>query len=306
MKKQNLIMIITSIYTALILFFMFFGFNRLEHRADYMDAGYEFMLIPSSVPLNFPSLTFSWLYDFGNIAAFIPFGVLFPLLKHCPYKKFIGSFIVVILGLETIQSLVYLGTFDVDDVISNTIGATIGYIVYKVGFTSNLTLKKLIASCLSAVLLLTCVMIISEVLEKRVSSIQPLHAIKETADTNPLTNDIPIFTVAGHKIEPHYNLYSNEGTTSKTYTYMIDGKEDVILFLHLGMPDEEEPQGNVTIVMDGKEIFQADEVYLQETETLEMPLEIPLFYEANKLTITITGHIKLWDIGFTEMKHWWE
>lgn len=306
MKKRNLIMLITSMYTALILFFMFFGFNRLAHREDYMDAGYEFMLVPSSVPLKFPSLTFSWLYDFGNIAAFIPFGILFPLWKHCHYKKFIGLFIVVILGLETMQSLVYLGTFDVDDVISNTIGATIGYIVYKVGFTAKLTFKKLITSCLSALLLIGCVMIISEVLEKRVSSIQPLHTITETAGAKPLTSDIPNFTIAGSKIEPHYNFYSNEGTTSKTYTYTIEGKEDVILFLHLGFPDEEELQGKVTIVTDGKEIFQADEVYLKENETLEMPLEIPLFYEANEMTITITGHIKLWDVGFTEMKHWWE
>ncbi|MEG0439663.1 MAG: hypothetical protein RR587_10565 [Solibacillus sp.] len=73
MKKQNLIRTFTIFYTVLTLYFMFLGFNRLEHRDDYMEAGYEFLLIPSSVPLNFPSFSFSWLYDFGNIAAFIPF-----------------------------------------------------------------------------------------------------------------------------------------------------------------------------------------------------------------------------------------
>lgn len=307
MKNRNLIMVITILYTGLILYFMFLGFNRLDGYEEYKSAGYEFLLVPSDVPLNFPSFTFSWLYDFGNIAAFIPFGILFPLLNQIDYKKFIGWFIIVILGLETIQSLMYLGTFDVNDVISNSIGATIGYVVYKVGFSSNLTIKKLIASSLTAIILLVGVMIVSEVLDKRVSPVQPLHAIKEITGAKPLTNDLPTFTVAGNKIEPQYNLYSNKENTTKTYTYTIEDKEELLFYLNIGIPDQEEFKGEVTIITDGNVIFQKNEVNLkEESETIEMPLEIPLYYEAKKMTIMITGNIMLWDVGFTELKHWWE
>jgi len=298
MKKRNLIMVITILYTGLILYFMFLGFNRLDGYEEYKSYGYEFLLVPSGVPLNFPRFTFSWLYDFGNIAAFIPFGILFPLLNQVDYKKFIGWFIIVILGLETIQSLAYLGTFDVNDVISNSIGATIGYVVYKVGFTSNLTLKKLIVSSLTAIILLVGVMIVSEVLDKRVSPVQPLHAIKEITGAKPLTNEVPTFTVAGNKIEPQFNLYRNKENTTKTYTYTIEDKE---------VPDQEEFKGDVTIITDGNVIFQKNAVNLkEESETIEMPLEIPLYDEAKKMTIVITGNIMLWDVGFTELKHWWE
>ncbi|MFC9542124.1 VanZ family protein [Lysinibacillus sp. NPDC056959] len=307
MKKRNLIMVITFLYTGLTLYFMFLGFNRLDGYEEYKSAGYEFLLVPSGVPLNFPSFTFSWLYDFGNIAAFIPFGILFPLLNQIDYKKFIGWFIIVILGLETIQSLSYLGTFDVNDVISNSIGATIGYVVYKVGFTSNLTIKKLIASSITAIILLVGVMIVSEILDKRVSPVQPLHAIKEITGTKPLTNEVPTFTVAGHKIEPQFNLYSNNENTSKTYTYTIEDKEELLFFLNIGIPDQEDFKGEVTIITDGKVIFIKNEVNLkEESETIEMPLEIPLYYEAKEMTIMITGNIMLWDVGFTELKHWWE
>ncbi|MEG0383915.1 MAG: VanZ family protein [Solibacillus sp.] len=306
MKKQNLIRTFTIFYTVLTLYFMFLGFNRLEHRDDYMEAGYEFLLIPSSVPLNFPSFSFSWLYDFGNIAAFIPFGILFPLLIQVHFKKFIGWFIFVILGLETIQPLLYLGTFDVNDVISNTLGATIGYIVYKVGFTSTWTLRKFIASSLTALLLFVCVMTVSETMEKRISSEQPLYAIKEIAGAKPITNNLPYFTIDGNKIEPQFNLYSSEGNDSKTYTYIIEGKDDLILYLNLGIPDDEEFKGEVTIVADGNVRFQTNGENLKESEIIETPLEIPLYYTYTKMTITITGNIKLWDVSYTELKHWWE
>jgi glycopeptide antibiotics resistance protein len=306
MKKQHLITTITIMYTALTLYFMFFYFNRLDHRSNYMDAGYEFLIIPSSVPLNFPSFRFSWLYDFGNIAAFIPFGILFPLLKQVNFGKFIGWFIIVILGLEILQPLTYLGTFDADDIISNTIGAIIGYVVYKVGFTSKLTCMKLIVSCSAAILLLVCVMCVSEILDKRVSSKQPLQHIEETKGKKPLMKDIPHFTIAGDTIEPQFNLYSNEGNTSQTYTYNVEGKEELIFYLNLGIPDTEEFKGKVTIYTDDGVRIQIDEESLTEPGTLEMPLEIPLFYETKEMTIVITGNIKLWDVDFTELKHWWE
>ena len=111
----------TIVYAALILYFMFFGFNRLNPKSSYNQ--YTFLFIPEGIPLRFPELTMSWLYDFGNIAAFIPFGIIFPLLYRIRFRTFIPLFILVIAFLEVLQSLTFLGTFDVMDIISNTLGA---------------------------------------------------------------------------------------------------------------------------------------------------------------------------------------
>ncbi|WPK10663.1 VanZ family protein [Lysinibacillus louembei] len=303
MKKRNLIITATILYTVLILYFMFLGFNRLQ-GGDY--EGYVFEFGPIVGPLGFPRLSFGWVYDLGNIAAFIPFGILLPLLYRYTYKKLISLFIVCILVLETLQALTHLGSFDINDVISNTLGATIGYVVYKIGFTSKITPKKLIASCMSAIILIFCVMLVSEVIEKRTSSLQPLQAIEEATGVKPQTKQMPSFTIDGQQIEPQSNLYMSEKGTSQMITYTIEGKEELVLYLNLGIPDDEEFQGKVTIVADGEEKFKRDEQYLKEFSAMERALEVPLFFEYDTLTITITGNMKVWDVSFTELKHWWE
>lgn len=71
-KLRRFILAGTIVYAALVLYFMFFGFNRIDQKINYNQ--YTFILVPKGIPLRFPKLTISWLYDFGNIAAFIPFG----------------------------------------------------------------------------------------------------------------------------------------------------------------------------------------------------------------------------------------
>jgi glycopeptide antibiotics resistance protein len=72
----------------------------------------------------------------GNIIAFGPLGFLLPIVikgikdvKHIALSAFIVS-----LTFEVIQLLTYLGSFDVDDIILNVLGAMCGYLVYKVFF----------------------------------------------------------------------------------------------------------------------------------------------------------------------------
>lgn len=70
----------------------------------------------------------------GNVAVFAPFGLLIPIA----YKKFmhLGSFLTLfILGITTLELLQFvtrMGSLDVDDIILNTVGALIGFIVIKV------------------------------------------------------------------------------------------------------------------------------------------------------------------------------
>ncbi|MNB72198.1 VanZ like family protein [compost metagenome] len=69
----------------------------------------------------------------GNIVIFMPFGV-FLVLSTNHKMSFIGVLIrsfALSLWLECSQIIFSIGSFDVDDLILNTIGALLGYIVYR-------------------------------------------------------------------------------------------------------------------------------------------------------------------------------
>ncbi|MGG4439546.1 VanZ family protein [Brevibacillus fortis] len=299
-KSRKVILAGTICYTILILFFMFLAFNRLD-GATSVD-GYTFILVPEGVPLKFPELNYSWIVGFGNIAAFIPFGILFPLLYRVRFGKFISLFVLAILVLETIQALTYLGSFDINDVISNTIGAAIGYVAYRVGFSSKISYKKLMTSALSIVVLIIGVMVVSEIIKKREGPIQSLTVMKEMTGTTPMTEKLPSFTVAGERIEPKMNMYSSEGESTKTYNYILGNKENVWLSFYFGIPDNVNFKGEAKIIVDGQEVYQLNEQSSQGAEALR---ELP-FNKVNELTIIVSGNGKLWDVGIRGMQHWWE
>ena len=69
---------------------------------------------------------------FGNIVAFIPFGVIVPIISQKNRKIsriFILTFLLS-LSIECIQLVFKVGSFDVDDLILNTLGGVIGYIAF--------------------------------------------------------------------------------------------------------------------------------------------------------------------------------
>lgn len=139
----------TIVYAALILYFMFFGFHRLD-----------------------------------------PYRIRF--------RTFIPLFILVIAFLEVLQSLTFLGTFDVMDIISNTLGAIIGCVAYKVGFSSEITFKKLVASAISIFILFIGIMTVSETIDYGVhvnERIGPVEAINEISTTAPESEGLSTFTV---------------------------------------------------------------------------------------------------------------
>ena len=77
----------------------------------------------------------------GNIILFIPVGVLFPLTgdEHkCVKTGFVALCFSII--IEIIQLVSHRGYFEVDDLILNTLGAVMGYGIYRVAmklFTKN-------------------------------------------------------------------------------------------------------------------------------------------------------------------------
>ncbi len=77
----------------------------------------------------------------GNIILFIPVGVLFPLTRdehRCVKTGFVALCFSII--IEIIQLVSHRGYFEVDDLILNTLGAVMGYGIYRVVmklFTKN-------------------------------------------------------------------------------------------------------------------------------------------------------------------------
>ena len=302
-KLRRFILIGTVVYAALVLYFIFLGFNRLGKSLDYNQ--YTFILLPEGIPLRFPELSMSWLFDFGNIAAFIPFGIIIPLLYRIRFKKFITLFISVICFLELLQSLTFLGTFDIMDIISNTLGAIIGFIAYKVGFSSEITFKRLAASAASMLILFITIMTVSEFIDYVVhvnEKIGTVVAINELSATAPATEKISSFTVQGENINPSLNVYSSNDGTRKEYLFHV-GKNNPWIYANIGIPDEEEYQGSVTIEANGDEL-----ILFSDKDEDRNAQKFKTFFNAKlkDIKIIVTGNAKVWDVGIAKIKHWWE
>lgn len=66
-----------------------------------------------------------------NIVMFIPFGVLYPLVHKEKFKETVANAFVISLCIEAIQPVLSeIRAGDITDVITNTLGALIGYSIY--------------------------------------------------------------------------------------------------------------------------------------------------------------------------------
>lgn len=137
-KIRTLGMILFLIYIILLVYFLFFA--ESYGRAAEIDREYRYNLVP------FVEIRRFWTYReqlgflavftniFGNVIGFIPLGFILPIISNCTRS---GSFITVIgftlsMCVEVIQLMTKVGSFDVDDLILNTLGAVIGYILFTV------------------------------------------------------------------------------------------------------------------------------------------------------------------------------
>lgn len=68
----------------------------------------------------------------GNVIAFTPFGFMIPILssKNRTFLRITGLTFLLSLFIECIQLITRVGSFDVDDLILNTLGGIIGYIIF--------------------------------------------------------------------------------------------------------------------------------------------------------------------------------
>lgn len=124
------------LYIFALVYFLFFseGYGR-GNSAEHV---YRYNLVP------FREIRRFWVYRqklgivatfsnlAGNIIGFIPFGLFLPLLRRNTRNLFfIGAAgLMVSLIVECIQLVSKVGCFDVDDLILNTLGAIIGYMIF--------------------------------------------------------------------------------------------------------------------------------------------------------------------------------
>ena len=138
-KKQIRLLcrVLFALYIAGLVYFLFFA-DMLDRVG--IERSYHYNVIPFREIRRFivyadllgPMAVISNL--FGNIVIFMPFGFLVPILGRKKRKFWftaLASF-ELSLSVECIQLVTKTGCFDVDDILLNTIGGVLGYIVFVV------------------------------------------------------------------------------------------------------------------------------------------------------------------------------
>lgn len=148
MKKfiSNILTLCFVCYMILLVYFLFFSeeYGRDEVYSTYQ---YNFKLFRELrryiAYRNQIGFEYFLINVVGNVVAFMPFGFLVPVMYREQRKEvhfhghYFRSFLFVTmlgflfsLGVETVQLVTKVGCFDVDDLLLNTFGVVLGYIIY--------------------------------------------------------------------------------------------------------------------------------------------------------------------------------
>ncbi|WP_394666330.1 VanZ family protein [uncultured Chryseobacterium sp.] len=126
LKKSYKIIIVP--YTLFLLYLMFFGMGRTQMEDNLLT------IEPIFSTINFIKGCISWKEIMtivaGNVVMFIPFGFLgwiFPRLQDL--QNLLFTFISSITIVEAIQYFSRMGIFEVDDIILNTFGVFLGFLM---------------------------------------------------------------------------------------------------------------------------------------------------------------------------------
>lgn len=125
-------------YLAILVYFLFFSEEYGRQQAG--GGEYRYNLVP------FTEIRRFWVYREqvgtlaaflnigGNVVGFMPFGFLLPVLS-ARVRRF---WVTVPLGfslslaVECVQLAAKVGSFDVDDIILNTLGVILGYLAFRI------------------------------------------------------------------------------------------------------------------------------------------------------------------------------
>ena len=134
---KNIGLALFLIYISFLVYFLFFS---EEYNRNIIAESYRYNFTPFKEILRF------WNYRgqlgvrvvvvnlLGNIGAFVPFGLFVPIISI----KLRKAWKVILLGMllstavEFVQLITKVGSCDIDDLILNTFGTMIGYLIFSV------------------------------------------------------------------------------------------------------------------------------------------------------------------------------
>ena len=136
-RLKNISRILFIVYIIAALYFLFFS-EFLGRTSTSEEFRYNITL--------FKEINRFWIYRHqlgigvmlvniaGNVLCFVPFGTFLPMIskKRALKNPVIVTFLAFMFSLivEISQLIMRVGAFDVDDLLLNTIGGFIGYILY--------------------------------------------------------------------------------------------------------------------------------------------------------------------------------
>lgn len=144
MNKSKRIKIVFFIYIAIVIKVIIFKYpwEDLKAIADTWEKGVilegldtaNFTLFKTiKMYINYSYMLNSFENLAGNIVVFVPFGFLLPYVQKGAAKfpvLLLNAFLFVV-GIEVFQLFSAFGAFDVDDILLNCLGASLGFWIYK-------------------------------------------------------------------------------------------------------------------------------------------------------------------------------
>ena len=137
--KREAVLLLMFVNLAVIIRFVFFPMSRINGRVQPLrfDSSeilpFKLNLLPFVHLLEYDSKKEMLLNIIGNTAMFIPTGVILPIIskKLKTFWRVVGVGALISLCIEIIQLPFFERTSDVDDLLLNTLGVAIGYLIYK-------------------------------------------------------------------------------------------------------------------------------------------------------------------------------
>ncbi|MEK3791825.1 VanZ family protein [Paenibacillus sp. FSL R7-0204] len=311
-KTRTAVWIGLGLYTGLTLFFLFVGFNR---SSALPETGLRYRLTFDGIPLHFPGGGYSnlWVFNLGNYLAFVPFGLVIPLLIRCRFLPFLLVFFAAITGIELIQMVTGLGAFDINDIVINTLGSIVGYgaqrLIRRDRTTTKGMLKLLSSGAVLTLIVYSAVSGINYYLDHGRGEIIALDQLPIEQGEIRWEETLSSFTVAQEQIEPAVNLYSPDHPGLHEFSLRLDGQYKELAG-NFGVPDDAIPAkgsgtSSVMISADGEELYSLD-VNIAPGEN--QPLSFQVSVEGKQeLTIRVNTeaadprtHAVLWDLTLTE------
>ena len=141
--------ILFVLYLIAMAYFLFFSeyLNRSNTGSGYRYNLTLFQEVKRSLWCYHAGMYQYFIINFAmNIVAFIPFGFFLPFLSKSKNRRnflyIIGSALEFTFIIESMQLILKVGTFDVDDIFLNTLGGITGFIMFEISNVVWMVIRK--------------------------------------------------------------------------------------------------------------------------------------------------------------------